>query len=71
MWWWLYADLCHLSPGSPWQCALSGGSHPGWGTAQVYAALVEVRLGDVAGFDLTTMNAYRWHPHTERVDLSR
>jgi hypothetical protein len=33
--------------------------------------LVELRLGDVAGFDLSVMDAYRWHPHLERVNLSK
>lgn len=38
---------------------------------QVYAMLVELRMGEVAGFDLSVMDAYRWHPHTERIDLDR
>jgi hypothetical protein len=38
---------------------------------QVFAMLVELRIGDVAGFDLSVMDAYRWHPHLERVDLSK
>jgi hypothetical protein len=38
---------------------------------QVYAMLMELRIGEVAGFDLSVMDAYRWHPHIERIDLSR
>ncbi len=33
--------------------------------------LVSVRLEEVAGFDLSYLNRYRWHPQSERVDLSR
>ena len=38
---------------------------------QVWAALVSVQLGDVAGFDLSYLNRYRWHPQAEKVDLAR
>eukprot|EP00887_Chlorella_sp_A99_P004798 scaffold4.g4798.t1 len=38
---------------------------------QVYAALVEVGISQVSGFDLSALNAYCWYPHHERVDLSR
>ncbi|KAK9803026.1 hypothetical protein WJX72_005333 [[Myrmecia] bisecta] len=38
---------------------------------KVFAVLVEVRITDVSGFDLSTLNAYRWHPHHERVDLDK
>ena len=33
--------------------------------------LVELCMGEVAGFDLSVMDAYRWHPHIERVNLSK
>lgn len=33
--------------------------------------LVEMTLGNVSGFDLRRMNDYRWHPHSEQVDLSK
>lgn len=38
---------------------------------QVNAMLVELRMEEVAGFDLSVMDAYRWHPHAERVELDR
>lgn len=38
---------------------------------QVWGMLVEMRLDTVSGFDLTALNAFRWHPHHEKVDLSR
>ena len=38
---------------------------------QVYAMLMELRIGEVGGFDLSVMDAYRWHPHIERIDLSK
>jgi hypothetical protein len=33
--------------------------------------LVELCIGEVAGFDLCVMDAYRWHPHIERVNLNK
>lgn len=33
--------------------------------------LVELCIGEVAGFDLSVMDTYRWHPHIERINLSR
>ena len=33
--------------------------------------LVEMRVDQVAGFDLSLLNMYRWHPATERIDISR
>ncbi|KAK9863045.1 hypothetical protein WJX84_000363 [Apatococcus fuscideae] len=41
------------------------------GTLEVWAVLVSVQLGDVAGFDLSYLNRYRWHPQAEKVDLAR
>ena len=41
------------------------------GYPQVYAVLLELRVGEVCGFDLSTLNSYWWHPGTERLDLSR
>ena len=38
---------------------------------QVYAVLLELRVGSVNGFDLSALNAYWWHPQSERLDLSR
>lgn len=38
---------------------------------QVYACLVELRVGTVNGFDLSTLNAYWWHPGAERMELAR
>ena len=33
--------------------------------------LVEMRIDSISGFDLSALNAFRWHPHHDRVDLSR
>ena len=33
--------------------------------------LVELRIDDVSGFDLSALNVFRWHPHHDKVDLSR
>jgi hypothetical protein len=33
--------------------------------------LVEMRITDVSGFDVSNLNCYRWHPGQERIDLSR
>lgn len=33
--------------------------------------LVEMRVGHAAGFDLSVMDRYRWHPGLERVQLDR
>lgn len=33
--------------------------------------LVEMRVGCVAGFDLSVLNRYRWYPGLERVELDR
>lgn len=41
------------------------------GFMQVWGMLVEMRIGTVSGFDLSALNAFRWHPHHEKVDLSR
>ena len=38
---------------------------------QVWGMLVEMRIEDVNGFDLSAMNSFRWHPHHEQVSLSR
>ena len=38
---------------------------------QVWAMLVEMRVGCVAGFDLSILNQYRWYPGLERVELDR
>ena len=43
----------------------------GVGSIQVWAMLVEMRIDTVSGFDLSALNTFRWHPHSERVDLSR
>ena len=37
----------------------------------VRAALLRLRVEDVAGFDLRSLNAYRWHPQAAKVDLRR
>lgn len=39
--------------------------------AQVKALLIEMRITDVCGFDISYLNRYRWHPSQERVDMSR
>ena len=36
----------------------------------VEGILLEMQVADVSGFNLETMNSYRWHPRCERVDLS-
>lgn len=41
------------------------------GFIQVWGMLVEMRIETISGFDLSALNAFRWHPHSERVDLSR
>lgn len=28
-------------------------------------------MDSISGFDLSALNAFRWHPHHDRVDLSR
>lgn len=33
--------------------------------------LVEMRITDVWGFDLSGLNRYRWNPTHEKIDLSR
>ena len=33
--------------------------------------LLELRVGQVRGFDLSSLDAYRWHPGTERFDIDR
>lgn len=43
----------------------------GCAAEQVYAMLVEMRVGHAAGFDLSVMDRYRWHPGLERVQLDR
>lgn len=35
----------------------------------MYAALIELGIKDVSGFDLSALNAYCWHPHHEKVEL--
>lgn len=41
--------------------------------AAVYACLLELRVGQVSGFDLSALNAYWWHPGAggERLELAR
>ncbi len=39
--------------------------------AAVHAMLLELRLSDVSGFDVSAMNAYRWHPIAESLDLNQ
>lgn len=38
---------------------------------QVSAMLVEMRITQVSGFDLSGLNRYRWNPGHEKIDLSR
>ena len=38
---------------------------------QVMAQLVDMRVTDVCGFDLSYLNRYRWGCAAEKVDLSR
>ena len=33
--------------------------------------LAELRLGEVCGLDLSPMNAYRWSPYADKVDLAK
>ena len=42
----------------------------GVGFLQIKAVLVEVGVGTVSGFDLSSMNRYLWHPRQERLLLS-
>ena len=42
-----------------------------WERCQVVAMLVEIRLPLICGFDLSSMDRYRWYPGCESVDLSR
>jgi len=36
---------------------------------RVKAQLIELRLDQVSGFDLSALNAYRWHPQAAKLDL--
>lgn len=38
---------------------------------RVFAVLIEARITNVSGFDLSALNSYRWHPRHERVQLDR
>lgn len=38
---------------------------------RIHAVLGELLLNDVDGFDLSLMNAYRWHPSHQPVQLDR
>ncbi len=38
---------------------------------QVRAMLLELCVGQVRGFDLSSLDAYRWHPGTERIEIDR
>lgn len=38
--------------------------------AVVYAMLIDLSIGNVSGFDLRAMNAFRWHPNGEACDLA-
>ena len=38
---------------------------------QMWGMLVEMRIDTISGFDLSALNAFRWHPHHEKVNLSR
>ncbi|QDZ17548.1 S-adenosyl-L-methionine-dependent methyltransferase [Chloropicon primus] len=37
----------------------------------VKAALLELRISEISGFNLTYLNSYRWHPVHEKMDLHR
>jgi len=36
---------------------------------RIMAQLIELRLDQISGFDLTALNAYRWHPQAAKQDL--
>jgi hypothetical protein len=38
---------------------------------EIWGVLLDSWLGGVAGFDLSAMNTYQWHPHALGVDLSQ
>ena len=38
--------------------------------ATVYFQLVEMRTGDVRGFDMSQLNRFRWRPDYEGIDLA-
>ena len=38
--------------------------------ATVYFQLVQMRTGDVRGFDMSQLNRYRWRPDYEGLDLA-
>jgi hypothetical protein len=38
---------------------------------RVWGALADACITEVSGFDLSTLNRYRWHPSTEHVQLDR
>lgn len=38
---------------------------------QVWGMLVEMRTDHVSGFDLSALNTFRWHPHYDKVELSK
>lgn len=33
--------------------------------------LIQARIGDVSGFDLSALNIFRWNPGSEKVALSK
>ena len=61
-----YVTLCSKQLGRQRRSGLIHGA-----SLQVWAMLVEMRVGCVAGFDLSVLNRYRWYPGLERVELDR
>ena len=59
-------SLVHQTAGYPMRSGLIPRASP-----QVWAMLVEMRVGCVAGFDLSVLNRYRWYPGLERMELDR
>ena len=38
------------------------------GTVKIMAQIIELKLDDIAGFDLSAMDCYRWYPGDEKFD---
>lgn len=33
--------------------------------------LIEAKIDNISGFDLSALNSFRWSPHSTKVDLCR
>lgn len=67
----VFVRLCAAGHGACFGAPLLRPASPHCPPAQVYACLLELRVGAVNGFDLSALNAYWWHPGAERMELAR